>query len=140
MGIERRFFKNNMSSKTAAVFSPLATLALMLSLFFVGCSKPAIPKVPTDTKAFESADPKIKANWEKAISAAAANDYATAILTCRQLQTESELTPQQRTAVIDTITAENNQLLDGLKKGDQNAIHANEQILKGWGNPNEVHR
>jgi hypothetical protein len=138
MGIKRRFFKNNMSSQTAAVFSPLTAVALVLSLFFAGCSKPAIPKVPADTKAFESANPKIKADWEKAISAAAANDYATAILTCHKLQTQSELTLQQRTAVIDTVTAENNQLLEGLKKGDQNAIHANEQILRGW-SPNEGH-
>jgi len=129
-----------MSSNSAAVFSPLTALALVLALFFVGCSqKPGIPKVPADTKAFESASPQIKADWEKAVSAAAANDYATVILTCRKIQIQSDLTPQQRTAVIDTITAENNQLLDGLKKGDQNAIHANEQILKGWSNPNEIH-
>jgi predicted small lipoprotein YifL len=110
-------------------------ILLMVVLAIEGCGKKGIPKVASDTKDFEAASPEIKADWEKAISAVASHDYAAAILTCRKLQMQKELTPEQRTAVIDTITAENNQLLDGLKEGDQNAIQANEEVRKGWRHP-----
>jgi hypothetical protein len=124
------------SGPVGMLFSRIA-IVIVLTVFIAtpGCRKKGVPKIASDTKAFETASLEIKADWEKAISAAALHDYATAILTCRKLQMEKELTSEQRTAVIDTITAENNQLLDGLKKGDQNAIQANEEVRKGWRHP-----
>ena len=126
-----------MASKLAGYsFLQIAiTILFVVCLALTGCGKKAIPKVASDTKAFEAASPKIKADWGKAMSAFASHDYATAILTCRKLQMQKELTPQQLTAVIDTITIVNNQLLDGLKKGDQNAIQANEEVRKNWRQP-----
>jgi hypothetical protein len=133
--------KNNLKDKMASkpvcnLFSQIAVaILLMVVLVIEGCGRKGIPKVASDTKDFEAASPEIKADWGRAMSAVAAHDYATAILTCRKLQMQKELTPEQRTAVIDTITAENNQLLDGLKVGDQNAIQANEEVRKGWRHP-----
>jgi hypothetical protein len=124
------------SEPVSKLFSKIAIIILLTFVIATpGCGRKGVPKIASDTKAFETASPEIKADWEKAVSAVASHDYATAILTCRKLQMEKELTSEQRTAVIDTITAENNQVLDGLKKGDQNAIQANEEVRKGWRHP-----
>jgi predicted small lipoprotein YifL len=126
-----------MVSKPVGISFSQIAIAVLLTIFTAtpGCGKKGVPKIASNTKAFETASSEIKADWEKAITAAASHDYATAILTCRKLQLQKELTPEQRTAVTDTITAENNQLLDGLRKGDPNAIQANEEVRKGWRHP-----
>jgi hypothetical protein len=123
-----------MTSKPAReLFSGIAIAALMaICLATAGCSKTATPKVASDTKAFESASPEIKADWEKTMSAVTSNDYATAILTCRKLQEQSELTPEQHTAVNDTMTAVNDRLAAAVEKGDQNAINAMDEVRKNW--------
>ena len=134
----RTLIKNNlkdkMTSKPAGkLFSRIASAILLtICLVIMGCGKQAVAKVASDTKAFEAVSPEIKADWGKAMSAAASHDYATAILTCRKLQTQGKLTPQQLTAVNDTMTALNGQLLDGLQKGDPDAIRATKEVRQGW--------
>ena len=102
-----------MTSKPAGkLFSRIASAILLtICLAIMGCGKQAVAKVASDTKAFEAASPEIKANWGKAMSVAASHDYATAILTCRRLQTQGKLTPPQLTAVVGTITAVTDQML-----------------------------
>jgi hypothetical protein len=118
---------------TGKLFSGIGVAILLgLSLALAGCGKKSVPKTPTSTKAFQTASPEIKAAWQNALSAAASHDYATAILTCRMLQMQSNLNSQQLASVVDTITAVNNELLAAVQKGDQNAIHAMEEVRKGW--------
>jgi hypothetical protein len=124
-----------MTSKPAGkLFSRIAiAILLTMCIAIMGCGKQAVAKVASDTKAFEAASPEIKANWGKAMSAAASHDYATAILTCRRgLQTQGKLTPPQLTAVVGTITAVTDQMLDAAQKDDQNAIRAIEEVRQGW--------
>jgi hypothetical protein len=105
-------------------------VVLATDLFLTGCGKRGLPRSVSDTKAFETASEEIKADWSKAVSAATTNDYATAIITCRKLQMIKELTPQQVTAINATISALNQEILEGLQKGDPSAIQANETIMK----------
>jgi hypothetical protein len=98
-----------------------------------GCGKSrAVPKDATGTKAFDSAGPEIKAEWDKIVAAHAANDYATVILTCRKLLPQSALTPEQLAALKDTMTAANAEMMDGVKKGDPAAAKALEQVNSQW--------
>jgi hypothetical protein len=126
-----------MTSKPAGkLFSPIAiAILLTICLAIMGCGKQAVAKVASNAKAFELASPEIKADWGKAMSAAASHDYATAILTCRKLRAQGKLTPQQLTAVNEAMTALNKQLLDGLQKGNPNAVRANEEVRQGWRHP-----
>jgi hypothetical protein len=127
-------FKKVSALLSRTAFATLLTVCLVIT----GCGRKAIPKVPEDSQAFETASSDLKDAWDKAVSAARTDDYATAILICHKLQMRAELTAQQRAAVIDTITAENNRLLDGLKNNDPKAIQANETVLKGWNNRNDL--
>ena len=134
----RTLIKNNlkdkMTSKPAGkLFSRIASAILLtICLVIMGCGKQAVAKVASDTKAFEAVSPEIKADWGKAMSAAASHDYATAILTCRKLQTQGKLTPPQLTAVVGTITAVTDQMLAAAQKDDPNAIQATEEVRQGW--------
>ncbi len=100
-------------------------------LMLAGCGKP-VAKVAPDTKAFELANPEIKAAWEKIVSAAAANDYPKVILGCRQLQGTGDLTPEQRVAVNALQTAVSERMFDAAQKGDANASNAIAEIRKNW--------
>jgi hypothetical protein len=97
-----------------------------------GCGKAAPPKVASGTKVFDAVSPEIKAEWDKTLAAAAANDYATAITTCRKLQARGDLNDAQRAAVIDTMTAVNSKMSDAAQKGDPNARKAIEELRKSW--------
>jgi hypothetical protein len=70
------------------------------------------------------------------LAAAASTDYATAILSCRKMQAQSELTPEQRTVINDTMTAMNNQMNAAAQKGDPKALKAVEEVRKRWRSPN----
>lgn len=65
-----------------------------------------------------------------AIAAAKTNGYVTAILTLKQLQRETNLTPEQAKAVTETLTALNDQMFKAAGKGDPNAKQAVEQLQK----------
>jgi len=105
--------------------SCLATATLLaLGLALIGCGKSASSKMAAGAKAFETASPALKDDWSKILAAANSHDYTTAILTCRKLQAFTELTPEQRAAVNDTMTAVNNQFTAAVAKGDADALKA----------------
>jgi hypothetical protein len=97
-----------------------------------GCSKSAAPDATQQAKAFQSATPQNQAAWNRALEAAKTNDFALAILTFRTLQGQTDLTPEQRTAVTDRMTAANEQLAAAVQKGDSNAVKALEEIRARW--------
>ena len=103
------------------------------SLMLAGCGKP-VKSAADNSKAFDSASADIKADWEKITAAAAAKDYATAILTCKKLQMQTALTEEQRSAVVATMTAEGNQMSAEAQKGDANALKAVQDIRQRWRN------
>jgi outer membrane murein-binding lipoprotein Lpp len=119
---------------TGGFYSGLAlAVSLAIGIPVAGCgNKATVPKAATSTQDFAPASPELKADWDKVTAAVKSNDYATAILTCRKLQAQVELTAEQRKVVNDTLTAVSNQLVDAAAKGDQNAINALEEVHKGW--------
>ncbi len=115
-------------------FQPLILKAAMMAAFItlMGCNRQAPSTVTADPKTFESASAEIKADWDKALAAAATNDYATALLTCRKLQGLEALTPDQRAAVAKTMAAVEARLMDAAQKGDANATNALAEIRRHW--------
>jgi hypothetical protein len=110
-------------------FSVLLTLWVGLLLVAGACGKPRTSADPAQqAKAFQSASPQTQSSWQLAVDAATTNDYATAVLTLRKLQAQPDLTPEQRTAVNDRMTAVNTQLAAALEKGDPNATKAIQEI------------
>lgn len=97
-----------------------------------GCGKGKGSDPAQLAKLFQSADPQTKADWDKASAAAETNDFVTAILTLKKLQEQPGLTPEQRTAVNDSMTAANDQLSAAVQKGDPNATKALEEIRRRW--------
>jgi galactitol-specific phosphotransferase system IIB component len=133
MGTEMNFQMQDACKRMGKFFSGAAMAALLaICGAGAGCSKEAAPKVASHSKVFDSASPEIKVDWEKVVTASSSNDYATAILTCRKLQAQGALTPEQSTAVSDTMTAMNNQMTAAAQKGDQNATKAIEEVRKNW--------
>ena len=111
---------------------PIGLVLLMGLLTLMGCSKESSPKPAAETKVFESASAGNKADWEKIMTAVKSNDYTTAVLTCKKLQTTGELTPEQAAAVNDTMTAVISQMNMAAQKGDANATKAVAEIRKNW--------
>jgi len=109
----------------------LACAWLALGLLF-GCSKANQQKVASQAKAFDSAGPDVKTNWDLIVTATAANDYAPAIIGCRNLQRRTDLTDEQRAAVNDTVTALNAKMSAAAQKGDAKALKAVEDVRAGW--------
>lgn len=108
----------------------LATVAVLS-----GCSQrksQAMPKPAIGTTLFDSANPEIKGQWDKIVAAYGTNDYATVIISCFKLLPNNALTPEQRAALKNTMTAENGQMMEAIKKGDPAAIKANEEVNKQW--------
>ncbi len=110
--------------------------AVTLVAFLVtsgACSKqvPA-PKGGLDTKEFDSASPELKAAWQTVVTAASSNDYAKAISTCRKLQAQGQMSPEQNQAIADTSTALYNQVTAAATKGDEKAIQAIADLRKQW--------
>ncbi len=97
-----------------------------------GCGKhEAMPKVATNTKAFDSASAELKADWNKVVAAVAAKDYSTVILTCKQMYAAPDLTPEQRTAVLNTWTALQSEMFKQAENGDVKAKEAIAEVRKG---------
>ena len=111
----------------------LSGIVLAVLLMIAGaCRKEAPALNGKDTKAFDSASPEIKAAWGTIVTASSSNDYTTAILSSRKLQAQGQLTPEQSKAVVDTMTAMNNQMTAAAIKGDPNALKSVEEIRKQW--------
>jgi hypothetical protein len=97
-----------------------------------GCGKANTSDPAQQAGAFQSAGPRLQASWQLALDAAATNGYATAILTLRQLQAQTDLTPEQRAAVSNQMVAVNIQLQAALQKGDPDATKAQEELRNRW--------
>ncbi len=120
---------NQCLSRFAGTYLTVALLALC------GCGKhAAMPNVATDTKAFDSAGAELKADWNKVVAAVAAKDYATVILTCRDMYADPDLTPEQRTAVLNTGNALQIEMFKNAEKGDVKAKEAIAEVRKAGRN------
>lgn len=108
----------------------LAALALM-SLLAAGCGGKSADSVAAQgQKLFQSAPKEVKAEWDRAISAVKASDYATALTTFRDLQSHTNLTQEQIDAVGQTATAVSDQMYAKANKGDAKANEAIETLRK----------
>jgi hypothetical protein len=113
-------------------FAKISVASLLaVCLAFAGCGKTGGQKIADNAKIFEPASPEVKAAWEK-IQTATTNDCVTAILGCRKLQAQSELTAEQRALVIDTLSAVNARMTNAAQHGDANALKAIEEIRARW--------
>ncbi|HEY9175627.1 MAG TPA: hypothetical protein VI136_25390 [Verrucomicrobiae bacterium] len=112
--------------KTSTQFLATLVLAALVGFLAIGCGKSA----GSGAKAFNSANAEIKAIWDKGMAAATAKDYATALLTFRQLSARTDLTPDQVKAVEQTATAVNDQMYEAANKGDAEALKAIEVMRK----------
>lgn len=99
----------------------LVPLVLLATL--AGCSKDAESLGSARSKLFQSADPAIKAQWEAANASVKTNGYAEAIIGFKRLQ-GANLSPEQRKAVDETVTAVSDQMYEAANKGEAGAIKA----------------
>jgi hypothetical protein len=111
-------------NKRLAILGPICLSTALLTI--CGCGKSgrdlSIPPVPKDTKAFDSASAEMKADWSTVLAAVETNGYAVAILTCKKLKGEPDLTDEQRKATDDITTVMLNRMREAADKGDANAI------------------
>src|SRR3954463_3581651 len=110
----------------------LLLFSLVCTGLLPGCSKKDQAKAANQAKAFDAAAPGLKAEWDKILAGAAADDYATAISTCRKLQARTDLSEEQRTAVNDTMTVVNDKMTTAAEKGDAKARRAIEDLRANW--------
>jgi hypothetical protein len=98
-----------------------------------GCGKHAtVPQIAKDTKAFDAASAELKAEWNEVLSAAETNGYAVAILACKKIAKDGDLTDEQRKAAIDTQTAVMAAMREAAAKGDANAIDDVREVNQHW--------
>jgi len=110
----------------------VGTCLAVALLAVCGCGKHvAMPKEATDTKAFDSASADLKADWNKVVAAVAAKDYSTVILTCKKMYANPDLTPEQRTAVLNTWNALQMEMFKKAEDGDVKAKEAVAEVRKG---------
>jgi len=93
-----------------------------------GCGKSSEAISSRRSKVFDSASPQIKTAWENATAAAKSHDYALAIAGFNSLAADTNLTSEQHQAVRDTGRAVYDEMLAAMKKGDENAKKAFEDL------------
>jgi len=101
---------------------------LSSSPYWPGCGKSSDATASKRSKAFDSASPQIKTAWENAVAAAKSRDYALAIAGFNSLAADTNLTAEQHQAVRDTGRAVFDEMYAALKKGDENAKKAIEDL------------
>jgi hypothetical protein len=110
----------------------MMAVLLVVLVVALGCSKLTSAKAAVDAKTFDSASAEVKEQWNTILSAAGTNGYTTAILTCRKLLTNQDLTPEQRDAINKTQTAVQDKMFDAAQKGNATAQQAVADIRKAW--------
>jgi hypothetical protein len=103
-------------------------LLCLIASALAGCGKSANTAASKGSKAFDSASPQIKAEWDNASAAAKSHDYATALAGLSQMATDTNLTAKQLQAVRDTAHAVSDEMYAALNKGDENAKKAIEDL------------
>ena len=106
------------------------TLGVCLGLLGLGagCGPNEKSAISAGDRAFGSAAPDVRADWEAAVKADRANDYAAAYARLRQLRHPANLTPAQLhavTALYDSLSA---RLSAALERGDPAARQAADEI------------
>lgn len=104
----------------------VALVGLMVS----GCGKNAASVGDSKSKLFATADPAVKAGWDRGIAALKTNDFAVAIVNFQQLLAQPGLTPDQSQAVADTLATANEQMTAAASKGDAKAREAIDELRK----------
>lgn len=99
-----------------------------MAIGLLGCGKGS-NKITADSQAaMASADPAIKVKWDSAMSAAKSNEYAGAIIILKSMVDDPKLTPEQKTAVENSMKAVSDEMYDALNRGDAKAQQAIEQL------------
>jgi hypothetical protein len=81
-------------------------------------------------KAFNTAPPELKAQWDTALNALKSKDYSVALGTLNQIAVVTNLGPQQAEAVREVSTAVSDEMYDAANKGDPKAKQAIEDLRK----------
>ena len=113
--------------------SPPRCLALIAaSLVLFGCGKSTDSVLAKNARLFQTADPKLRQDWDTAAAAVKTNGYATAILALRVLQRQ-DLATEQRDAVEQALRAVGDKLYTAAERGDAAAKEDLEQLKKTLG-------
>lgn len=106
--------------KTHAVSGLLSAMLVLMAV--CSCTKQA-PQAGIDPRAFDSAPPDIKQEWDKALAEAAQNDFGAAITTLRTLSRHG-LSPELGKTAYDAIVVYEGKLREAARKGDAAAVKA----------------
>lgn len=111
-------------------------LAACACLLCCGCNRGA--KDPSKLgaqhdKAFQSAQPEVKACWDNATAAMATNGYAAAMMALQQLLEHTNATPEQIQGAHETVLAVNAKMYEAANKGDPNALQSIQELRKASG-------
>lgn len=110
-------------AKFGTALAAIAAIALVST----GCSKSAHSVASSHSDLFSS--PPLKDEWETAMAAMQTNGFFVAASTLNKMRLENPApTPDQLTAINDTIKSLNKQMLDLATKGDANARDALQQL------------
>lgn len=103
---------------------------LLLALSLAGCGGSAQSRMSHYEKAFNTAPPEVKAQWDTALNALKSKDYAAALGTLNQIAAITNLAPEQAVAVREVSTAASDEMYDAANKGDAKAKQAIEDLRK----------
>jgi hypothetical protein len=99
-----------------------------VTLALAACGRKGSTSEAARTRAFVSASPEIKVNWEGAVSALKTNDYVGSQLALFNLRAQTNLTTEQMTLVEDTLKAASGRMFDAAARGDTNALEAMREL------------
>jgi hypothetical protein len=102
--------------------------SLAVSLALAGCSPNALTGQAAGTRAFDSAEPEIKALWGAVVSGLKTNDYVGPQAALWDLRAATNLTAQQRAAVDHTLKTVSSQMFNAASRGDPKALKAMEDL------------
>ena len=112
--------------KTNILFT-WAGLVVVACLILAGCGKTG---GPAGAHAFDKAPPEIKADWDKALAADAANDYFTAATSyTKVIRQETKLTPKQFDAAVTASRELSQRMTSAAENGDAAAKQALARLM-----------
>lgn len=108
-------------------------LAAAAAGILAGCGQPSAESLgAANAKLFQSSDPPIKSQWDAATAAVKTNGFAEAILALTKMQSAT-LSPEQRKAVDETVTAVSDQMYESANKGEAAGLKAIEKMRQATG-------